>query len=198
MFATAGSPGSWSCVTQSMPATTCDVLPEPWQFRTRTATRFTCLATPYVEPPIVPATCVPWPWQSSALPPSIASNPLVARPPNSWCENRIPVSITYAVTPLPVAVYVYALSTGSERWSIRSRPQVAGVCVWDRRTTASCSTYATRGSRLVRSACARDMSATNPFNADENTRCTLAPYARCIPVATNPGARGTGDRSTTM
>src|SRR5262245_39345086 len=137
MFATAGSAGSWSPVTQSIPAITWDVVPEPWQFSTRTATMLTFLATPYVEPPIVPATWVPWPWQSSAGPPSIASNPLVARPPNSWCVTRTPVSITYAVTPLPLAVYEYEPSTGRERWSIRSRPQVAGDCVSATWTTAS-------------------------------------------------------------
>src|SRR6266545_1688978 len=77
----------------SMPAATCAVVPLPLQFRTRTATSCTPLATPYCDPPTVPATCVPWPLQSSAVPPSISSTPLVARPPKVWWVNRIPVSM---------------------------------------------------------------------------------------------------------
>jgi hypothetical protein len=42
------------------------------------------------------------------------------------------------------------------------------------------------------------MSATNPSSASVNTRCTLAPYTRCMLAATNAGARGTDERSTTM
>jgi hypothetical protein len=59
------------------------------------------LATPYAVPPTVAATWVPWPLPSSALPPSIASNPVIARPPKSLCENRMPVSMMYAMTPVP-------------------------------------------------------------------------------------------------
>src|SRR5215213_1279031 len=60
-FATAGARlvtgGSWwSAMTQSIPAMTPLQLPEPSQPRTRTATRRTPLATPYVAPPTVPAT----------------------------------------------------------------------------------------------------------------------------------------------
>ena len=44
MFATAGLTAF--AVTQSMPATTCAVVPEPAQFSTRTATSDTPLATP--------------------------------------------------------------------------------------------------------------------------------------------------------
>jgi hypothetical protein len=51
------------------------------------------LATPWALPPTVPATCVPWPLQSSAVPPSTASWPLVARPPKSWWVVRMPVSM---------------------------------------------------------------------------------------------------------
>jgi hypothetical protein len=58
----------------------------------------------------------------------------------------MPVSITYAFTPAPVEVYVYVPESGSARWSIRSRPQVAPVCVTFARTVASRSTYATRES----------------------------------------------------
>ena len=61
MFATASSPGPWSPVTQSTPAMTWAQVPEPPQLRTRTATSDTLFATPYVEPPTVPPTCVPWP-----------------------------------------------------------------------------------------------------------------------------------------
>ncbi len=81
MFATAGLMAFW--VTQSTPAMTCELVPLPLQLSTRTPTSCTPLATPNEEPPTVPATCVPWPWQSSAEPPSMASNPLVARPPKS-------------------------------------------------------------------------------------------------------------------
>src|SRR5262245_1890652 len=106
MFATAGCPARWLPVTQFTPAMTCAYVPEPLQLSTRTAVRLTDFATPYVVPPIVPDTCVPWPLQSSADPPSISSTPLVARPPNCVCVKRMPVSITYAFTPAPVAVYV--------------------------------------------------------------------------------------------
>ena len=59
MFATAGAPAAWLAVTQSMPWMTPEIGPLPWQLSTRTATRLTPLATPYVDPPTVPATCVP-------------------------------------------------------------------------------------------------------------------------------------------
>ena len=36
-------------VTQSMPATTCALVPLPWQLSTRTATSCTPLATPYAR-----------------------------------------------------------------------------------------------------------------------------------------------------
>jgi hypothetical protein len=50
---------------------------------------------------MVPATCVPWPLvlQSWPFQPSpIASNATLARPSNSVCAVRTPVSITYTVT----------------------------------------------------------------------------------------------------
>ena len=93
MLATAGVPGAWSPATQSTPAITPEVEPLPLQSSTRTATRVTCLATPYVVPPTVPDTCVPWPLQSSALPPSTASKPVTARPANSEWLKRMPVSM---------------------------------------------------------------------------------------------------------
>eukprot|EP00128_Syssomonas_multiformis_P010293 Colp12_sorted_trinity150504_noHs@10415 len=79
MLATAGR--TLLAVTQSIPATTPEYVPDPEQSRTLTATRLTFLATPYVMPPIVPDTCVPWPLQSTPFPPK-ASNPKVAREPN--------------------------------------------------------------------------------------------------------------------
>jgi hypothetical protein len=83
MFATAGAPAAWLPVTQSMPAMTPESVPLPEQSSTRTGTRVTFFATPYVEPPTVPATCVPWPLQSSALPPEVmASKPDTRREPN--------------------------------------------------------------------------------------------------------------------
>ncbi len=94
MFATAGLPAVWLPVTQSMPAMTPESVPLPVQSSTRTATRLTSWATPYVSPPTVPATWVPWPWQSSVPRPSlIALKPEVARPLNSACERRMPVSM---------------------------------------------------------------------------------------------------------
>ncbi len=59
MFATAGVPAAWLFVTQSIPAMTPEVVPLPLQSSTRTPTRRALLATPYVAPPTVPATCVP-------------------------------------------------------------------------------------------------------------------------------------------
>src|SRR5262245_57066743 len=100
MLATAGF--VWLAVTQSMPATTPAVEPEPEQLNTRTAYSITFLATPKVLPPTVPATCVPWPLQSLPFCPSLtASWPTDARPPNSLCEIRMPVSMMYACAPLP-------------------------------------------------------------------------------------------------
>ncbi len=140
-------------------------MPEPLQSSTRTATRATAFATPHVVPPTVPATCVPCPWQSSAAPPSTASKPLLARPPKSSCVTRIPVSITYALTPAPVASYVYVPSSGSSRWSIRSSPHVAFVCVSTAHARWSRSTYATFGLRRTASTAAGDSVAANPFSA---------------------------------
>ena len=79
MLATAGL--MRLAVTQSTPAMTPDVEPEPLQLSTRTANKRTLLATPYVDPPIVPATWVPCPLQSTEFPPN-ASKAANARPPN--------------------------------------------------------------------------------------------------------------------
>ena len=93
MFATE-RPATRFDVTQSTPAITPEFDPEPWQLRTRTACSVTCLATPYVVPPVVPATCVPWPLQSFVPCPSpTKSAPLPTRPVNCWCVARIPVSM---------------------------------------------------------------------------------------------------------
>jgi hypothetical protein len=46
MLAAAASPAWWFAVTQSMPAMTPEVVPEPEQLSTRTATRLTPFATP--------------------------------------------------------------------------------------------------------------------------------------------------------
>jgi hypothetical protein len=52
------------------------------------------LATPYVVPPVVPATCVPWPLQSFVpFPSPTKSAPLPILPLNSWCDARTPVSM---------------------------------------------------------------------------------------------------------
>ena len=58
-FTTAGA--MWLAAIQSMPASTCSLLPLPVQSRTRTGWSVTPLATPQVVPPAVPATWVPWP-----------------------------------------------------------------------------------------------------------------------------------------
>jgi hypothetical protein len=102
MFATAGWPAWWLAVTQSTPASTPENEPLPAQLSTLTATSLTPLATPYWEPPTVPATCVPWPLQSVLVPSPVVLVPHVARPPKSWWEVRMPVSMMYAVTPAPV------------------------------------------------------------------------------------------------
>lgn len=71
-FATEGP--EWFRVTQSMPATTWAVVPEPELLSTRTATILAFLATPYAVPAAVAATWVPWPLPSCAvLSPSTAS-----------------------------------------------------------------------------------------------------------------------------
>ena len=58
MLITEGPTGlCWT--TQSSAAITSVVLPEPLQSSTRTGVSVTPLATPYVRPPTVPATCVP-------------------------------------------------------------------------------------------------------------------------------------------
>jgi hypothetical protein len=46
MLATAGAPAAWSAVTQSTPAITPLMAPDPLQSSTLTATRSTFLATP--------------------------------------------------------------------------------------------------------------------------------------------------------
>src|SRR5688500_6501936 len=63
MLATAGLTAL--LVTQLTPAMTPAVVPLPVQLSTRTPTSRTALATPYVLPPTVPATCVPCPLQST-------------------------------------------------------------------------------------------------------------------------------------
>ncbi len=77
-----------------MPAITPANEPLPVQSSTRIATSETAFATPYFELPMVPATWVPCPLQSSAGRPSMASKPPVARPPNCVWVIRIPVSMT--------------------------------------------------------------------------------------------------------
>jgi hypothetical protein len=100
-LATAGL--MWLAVTQSMPAMMVELLLEPEHWNTRTPRSSAPFATPYVLPPTVPATCVPWPLQSCPLPPK-PSYTLLARLPNWVCAVRMPVSMTYTRTPLPVLV----------------------------------------------------------------------------------------------
>ena len=84
-----------------------ELVPEPLQLSTRTATSVTALATPYVAPPTVPDTCVPCPLQSWPFCPSpMASYPTPARPPKSVCDVLMPVSMMYACTFDAVVLYV--------------------------------------------------------------------------------------------
>src|SRR5829696_697806 len=99
MLATAG-PDTWLLVTQFTPVTMPVNEPEPEQLSTLTATRRVVFATPYWLPPMVPATWVPWPWQSVLLPSPTVLVPQTARPPNVVCVVRMPVSMTYPVTVL--------------------------------------------------------------------------------------------------
>ena len=71
MFATAGFTAC--AVTQSMPLITPEFVPEPSQLRTSTPVTGAPGATPTTSESlslalIVPATCVPCPWQSAFLP----------------------------------------------------------------------------------------------------------------------------------
>ena len=92
MLATAGRMAL--AVTQSMPWTMSVVVPLPAQLSTRTPTIRTPLATPYCDPPTVPATCVPCPWQSVESLSSLDGVAAVARAPAEvvWLI-RIPVSM---------------------------------------------------------------------------------------------------------
>lgn len=65
-FATAGVAGDLAAffTIHSIPPTMADSRPSPRQSATFTATREAPFATPYVLPPTVAATCVPWPLQS--------------------------------------------------------------------------------------------------------------------------------------
>mmetsp|Transcript_42703 Transcript_42703/g.100085 ORF Transcript_42703/g.100085 Transcript_42703/m.100085 type:complete len:208 (+) Transcript_42703:570-1193(+) len=118
-----------------MPAMTPEVEPEPVHMSTCTATTVTRLAMPQTLPPAVDAQCVPWPWHgdaSSITPrgtqpaPLPAAQPASARPPKSVWLMRTPVSRTYSSAPSPLAPpSSYTPSSGSARWSVRSRPHVA-------------------------------------------------------------------------
>ena len=71
-----------------------EVAPLPAQLRTRTGISDTAFATPYVEPPTVPATCEPWPWQSpEPYESEIAVKPAPTRPPKSLWVGKMPVSM---------------------------------------------------------------------------------------------------------
>jgi hypothetical protein len=61
---------------------------------------------------------------------------------------------------------VYVPLRGSDRWSMRSIPQVAFDWVASTVTTWSCSTYATSGSARSSATAASDSSPANPLSAD--------------------------------
>jgi hypothetical protein len=107
---------SAALLTNSMPATTPELVPLPSSPRTLTAKRVVFLATPKVAPPTVPATWVPWPWTS----PSLESAKLaakLARPSKScmschvseedpFCTHQIlsnPLALTGWSTSMPVS-----------------------------------------------------------------------------------------------
>eukprot|EP00959_Pyramimonas_sp_CCMP1952_P454315 9469706-Pyramimonas_sp.AAC.1 len=90
---------------------------EPELSRTFIAQMDAPSATPYVEAPTVPAQWLPCPCASAAhvllkgehtvsvpgyVPEAATSTPAKARPPNSLCVMRMPVSNTYTCTPLPL------------------------------------------------------------------------------------------------
>ena len=83
-LATAGAPAPWWAVIQSIPVRRSESVPLPSQPRMRTGTMVAPFATPYVLPAIVPAMCVPCPWQSRVPRPSASDvQPAATRPPNS-------------------------------------------------------------------------------------------------------------------
>mmetsp|Transcript_9034 Transcript_9034/g.31912 ORF Transcript_9034/g.31912 Transcript_9034/m.31912 type:complete len:263 (-) Transcript_9034:249-1037(-) len=138
-----------------------DAKPLPLQSTTRTATILTFGATPYVALPTVPATCVPWPWQSfESLSPN-TDMPCTTRPPKSLCPAYTPLSSTYASTVptvlpglSPYSVVVKVPSTGRSRESTRSSPQLgdAAACAV---AVAACSVTGWSYSTYATSACAR-------------------------------------------
>ena len=71
-LATAGF--TWLARTQSTPVITPELVPEPSQPSTRTGWTTALSAMPYVAPAAVPATCVPCPLQSVALPPAVTAS----------------------------------------------------------------------------------------------------------------------------
>ena len=115
-LATAGARPLRSCSTASIPLRISEVVPRPSQRNTLIGTIVTLLATPTLLPPMVPATCVPWPVQS-VVPSdwSTEENPVLTRPANSGCVASTPESMTKAVTPAPVAGGANTLSIGSVR-----------------------------------------------------------------------------------
>ncbi len=64
-------------------------------------------ATPWAAPATVPATWVPCPWQSELPSPGspVPFHPDVTLPPKSEWVPLVPVSTTYAVTPVPSESY---------------------------------------------------------------------------------------------
>ena len=115
-LATVGVRPLLSCKTASIPLMIPDVDPFPSQPSTFIGTIVTWLAIPTLVPPIVPATCVPWPTQS-VVPSdwSTEENPDLTLPASSGCVASTPVSITKTVTPEPVEGGVNTLSAGSDR-----------------------------------------------------------------------------------
>lgn len=75
-----------SVTTKFMPLMTPELVPEPEALSTLTPRSVVRLATPYLVPPMVPATCVPWPLPS-VLELSTKLATWEARPPKS-CRNK--------------------------------------------------------------------------------------------------------------
>ena len=93
-----------------------------------------------------------------------------------WDETTLAglfqILATLRETPDPVAVYVYVPLRGSARWSVRSRPHVAGVWVVRAWTSPFSDTRATRGSLLSSRASASLISTANPSSACSSSSST--------------------------
>lgn len=134
-------------VPKFSPEMTPEFVPAPSASRVLTATNSTCLATPKVAPPTVPATWLPCPFSSvSTVLTKFA--PQVARPPYSYCPispvplspkprhpmkptscvRRIPVSTIYATIPAPAVLSKIYPDSPAAACDMRLSPAGAAGC----------------------------------------------------------------------